>query len=95
MVHLFVNSLIVYNTGIQYKKLNHVLAASILRFYDAFLGIIGNEPSVKYKNPSHHNFHQKNVSIHFDLKLSDETFDKRKKEVIYGFNDKNWLGVNI
>ena len=43
MVHLFVDSIFVYNNGLCYKtKLNHILAASVLRLYDAFLGIIGN-----------------------------------------------------
>ena len=58
MVHLFVNSIFVHRTGLRYrKKLKHILAASILQFYDAFIGIIGNEPSGKYKDISHHPFH--------------------------------------
>ena len=43
MVHLFVGSLFVQNTGLQYKnKLKHILDESVLRFYDKFLGIIVN-----------------------------------------------------
>ena len=96
MVHLFVNSLFVHNTGLWYKtKLKHILAAYVLWFYYSFIGIIGNEPSGKYKDRSHHPFYQKIVSILFELKISAKTFEKRKKDVIYGFNDKNWLGVNI
>ena len=48
MDHLFVDSIFVKNTGLRYKtKLNHILAASVLRFYDVFIGIIVNEPSGK------------------------------------------------
>ena len=37
----------------------------------------------------------KNISILFEPKYSDETFEKWKKEVIDGFNDRNWMGFNI
>ena len=56
---------------------------------------IGNEPYCKYKDPSHHPFHPKILSILFELKISDENIEKWKKEVIDGFKNKNWLGVNI
>ena len=96
MVHLFVDSLFVHNTGIQYKtKFNHILAASVLQFYDAFPGIIGNGPYGKYNDRSHNPFHHNIVSVVFELNISGETFDKCKKVVIDGFNNKNWLGVNI
>ena len=85
-VHLFVDSIFFHNTGLHYKtKLKHILAASFLQFYDAFLGIIRSEPSGKYKYPSHHPFQQNIISIIFELNMSD----KRKKEVIDVFNDKN------
>ena len=88
MFHLFVNNIFVHNTGLRYKtKSKHILAASVLKFSDAFLGIIGNKPSGKYKYCSHHPLHQNIVSILFELNISDETFDKWKKEVIHGFND--------
>ena len=46
MVNLFLGSIFVHNTGIHYKtKLNHILAAYALRFYDGFLDIIIHEPS--------------------------------------------------
>ena len=72
-----------------------MLAASVLLFYYAFIGIIGNEASGKYKDRSHHPFHQNIVSILFELNISDETFEKWKKEAIDGFNGKNWLAVNV
>ena len=57
---LFLNDIFVHNTGLRYKtRLKHVLAASVLIFYDAFIDIIENEPSGKYKNLSHHPFNQK------------------------------------
>ena len=96
MVHFFVNIIFVQKNGLRYKtKLKHILAASVLRFYYVFLGIIVNEPYGRYKDHSHHPFNQNIVSILFELKISDETFEKWKKEAIDGFNDKNWLGVNI
>ena len=61
---LFVNYIFVHNTGIQNnKRFKRILAAYILIFHDAFIGIIGNEPSSKYKNLIHHTFHQKILSI--------------------------------
>ena len=77
------------------NKSKNILDASVLQFYDEFLGIIGYEPSGKYKDCSHHNFHQNIISILFEQNISDETFEKRNKEVIDGFNDKNCLGINI
>ena len=60
MVHLFANIIYVHNTGIRYKtKFKDILHASVLQFYDAFLGVIVNKPSGKYKDCSHHAFHQK------------------------------------
>ena len=95
-VQLFVNTIFAHNTGIHYKKkLKHILVASVLIFHDEFLGIIGNEPSGKYKDPINHPFYQKILSIIIELKISDETFEKWNKEVIDGFNGKYWLGVNI
>ena len=88
MFHLFVNNIFVHNTGLPYKtKSKHILATSVLKLSDAFLGIIGNKTSGKYKYRSHHPLHQNIVSIIFELNISDETFDKWKKEVIHGFND--------
>ena len=69
-VQLFVNYLLVQNTGIHNNtELNHILAASILIFNDEFLGIIVNEPSGKNKDTSHHPFHPKIASILFELKI--------------------------
>ena len=58
-------------------------------------GIIGNEQYGTYKDASHHPFHQKIVSNLSLTKVSDQTFEKWKKGVIGGFNQNNWLGVNI
>ena len=35
------------------------------------------------------------VAFLLKLNFSDKTFDKRNKEVIDSFNNKNWLEVNI
>ena len=79
-VKLFVTSLLVHSTGIQHNpKLKHILAASVLRFHDAFLGIIGNESSGKYKDPINHHFHQIMLSTLSETKISDQNFDKWKK----------------
>ena len=77
MFHLFVDSIFVHNVGLQYKtKLNHILDTYVLQFYDAFLGIIRNEPYGKYKDCSHNPFHQNILSALFELNISDETFEK-------------------
>ena len=90
------NSRFIHNTGIQHStKLKRILAASVLIFHDAFLGIIVNEPSIKYNDTIHQTFNQTIISVPFEPKISDQTFEKFNKEVIDGFNDKNWLGVNI
>ena len=82
-IHLFEDVLFVNNTGLWYKKkLKHILAASVFQFYDDFRGIILNEPSGKYKDRSHHPFHQNIVFILFEVSISNESFDKWKKEVI-------------
>ena len=58
-------------------------------FHDAFLGIIGNEPSVKYKDPTHHHFHPKIISVLAETQISIETIRKWQYEVIAGFNKTN------
>ena len=75
--------------------MNPIIYAYVLIFYDAFVGIIGNKPYGKYKDPSHHPFHQKFISVLSETEFSGQTFNKRKKELIDGFNAKKWLGVNI
>ena len=56
---LFVDIIFVNNTGLWYRtKLKYILAAFVFRFYVAFLGIIVNEPSGKYKDRSHRTFNQ-------------------------------------
>ena len=62
--------------------LKHILIYSVLIAHKAFLGIIGNETSGKYKFPTHN-------------KISMDTFRKCKNEVIGGFNDNIWFGVDI
>ena len=76
------------------KKLS-VLAATVLIFHDAFLGIIGNEPSDKYTDSNHHHFHHKIIFVLVKTQISIETFRKWKNEVIAGFNGKNWLVVDV
>ena len=55
-------------------------------FHYAFLGMIGNEPSGKYKDPTHHPFIHKSISVIAETQISMETFRKWKDEVIAGFN---------
>ena len=74
-VQLFVNSRFIHNTGIQHStKLKRILAASVLIFHDAFLGIIVNEPSVKYKDTIHQTFHQTIISVPFESNIPNQTF---------------------
>ena len=63
-VKLFVNALFVHRTRITHKtKFKNILAATVLRFHGSFLEVIGNETSGKYKDPTHHHFHHKIMSI--------------------------------
>ena len=95
-VQFFVNVFFFHKTGIQSsKKLKHIPAASVLKPHDAFIGIIKNEPSGKYKDPSHQYFHHKTIYVLSEIYISDQTFKKYKEEVTDGFNAKHWLGVNI
>ena len=49
MVNLFVDSLFFHRTYITLKtKCKRTLDATVLRFYETFPGIIGDEPSGKY-----------------------------------------------
>ena len=57
-------------------------------YNDAFLGMIGNEPSGNYKNTTHHPFHHKIISVPAETQISMETFRKRQDEVNAGFNGK-------
>ena len=57
--------------------------------------MIGNEPSGKYKAPTDHHFHHIIVAVNADTKISIETFHKWQDEVIAGFNETNWLAVDI
>ena len=64
-----------------------------MRFHDSFPGIIGNEPFGKYKDPTHHPFHNKIISV-LSKKQLMETFRRWKYEFITGFNKKDWLAVD-
>ena len=64
-------------------------------FHEPFLGIIGNETSGKYKDPTHHPFHQKITSVPAKNKNSMKTFRKWQNEDIGGFNKENWLEVDV
>ena len=90
---LFVNALFVHRTHIrQNTKFKNILAATVLRFHGSFIEVIGNEPSGKYNNPTHHNFHHKIMSILSESNISNQTFHKWQDEVIAGFNEKNLVG---
>ena len=74
-VKLFVNALFVHRTQIRHKKkFNRILAATVMRFHGSFLEVIGNEPSGKYKDTTHHHFHHTIISITSDTKISKQTF---------------------
>ena len=88
--------LFVHRTQLTYKtKCKRIIAATVLRFHEAFLEIIGNEPSGKYKYPTHHPFHHKIISVLAETQISMETFRKWQDEVIGGYNEKYWLTVDV
>ena len=93
---MFLDALFVHRTRIRHKtKFKSILATTVLRFHGSFLAVIGNEPSGKYKDPTHHHFHHTIMSILSDKKISKQTFQKWQDEVIAGFYGKNWLDVAI
>ena len=58
LVNLFIELLFVYRTQLTHKtKFKHIVAATVMRFHDVFIVIIGNEPSGKYKYQTYHPFH--------------------------------------
>ena len=93
LVNLFVDALFVHRTHITHKtKFKRILAATVLRFHGSFIEIISNEPSGKYKDPTHHYFHHRIISVLADTNTSIETFHRWQDEVIAGFNKKmGWL----
>ena len=95
-MNLFDDSLFAHRTQLTQKaKFKCILAATVMRFHHAFLVIIGNEPSAKYKDPTHHHFHHKIISVLADTKISIQNFRKWQDEVIASFNEINWLAVDI
>ena len=69
-VKLFVNALFFHRTRITHKtKFKRILAATVLRFHGSFLKVVDNEPSGKYKYPTHHPFHHTIMSILSDTKI--------------------------
>ena len=56
-----------------------------MRCHEAFLGIIGNEPSGKYKDQTQDHFFHKSISILAETKNLLKTFRKWQDEVIAGF----------
>ena len=90
LVNLFVDALFVHRTHIMDKIMfKCILDATVLRFHGSFFEVIGNEPSGKYKDLTHHYFHHKIISIISDTKISIQTFHKWQDEVIAGYNEKN------
>ena len=87
MGNFFVNFLFVHKTQLRQKKFKRIISADILRFHYAFLGIVGNEPSGKYTDPTHNPFHQNMISVIVVSQTSMETFRKWQYEVIGGFNE--------
>ena len=72
-----------------------IIADSALIFHELFLGIIGNEPSGKYKDPTHHPYHQKIIPVPEETQFSMDNFRKCQNEFIGGFNENNWWAVEI
>ena len=96
LVNYFVKSLFVHKTKLTDKtKFKRILSATILIFYDIFLGIIGNYQYGNYKDTTHHIFHQKIISVIAETQISMETFRKWQDEVIAGFNENNQLAVDV
>ena len=95
-MNLFVASPFFHRTQLTHKtNFKRIFAATILRFHDAFLGIFGNEPSGKYKDPTHLPFHHKIISVLAETKNLMENFRKWQDEVITGFTKTNWLVVDV
>ena len=96
LVELFVDALFVHRIHITHKtKFELILPATVMSFHGSFFKVIGNELSGKYKDPTHHHFYHKIISILLDTKISIQTFHKWQDEVIAGFNENNWLGFDI
>ena len=96
LVNFFVDFLFVYRTQLTHKtKLKRILAATVLRFHEAFLGMIENEPSGLYKDPTHHTFLQKIIFVFAETQVSMKTFRKWQDEVIAGFNKNIWLAGEV
>ena len=70
-------------------KFKRIIAATVMRFHDAFLGIVGNKPSGKYKDPTHNPFYHKIISVFVETHISMETLRQWQDEFIAGFNKKN------
>ena len=74
-VKLFVNALFVHRTHIsQNTMFKNILAAIVLRFHGSFIEVIGNEPSGKYNNPTHHHFHHEIMSIISESNILKQSF---------------------
>ena len=96
LVNCFVDLLFLYRTNITHKtKFKLILDATVLIFHDEFLGIVGNEPSSRDKDPTQHHFHHKIISVLSDTHISMENLHKKRDEVIAVFNEKNWLAVDV
>ena len=96
LVNLFVDALFVHRTHITHKtKFKRIIDATVLRFHGSFLEIIGNEPSGRYKDPTHHYFHHKIISVLADTKISIEAFHKWQDESIAGQYENSCLAVDI
>ena len=71
LVKTFANYLFAHRTQLTTKtKLKPILDATIMIFHDTFRGIICNEPSGKYKYPTHHLFHDKIISVPEETQIS-------------------------
>ena len=56
-----------------------ILADSDLIFNEVFLGIIGNEQSEKYKDPTYNLLHHKIISVLADTKKVNEDLSQIEK----------------
>ena len=88
--------LFVHRTQITHKtKFNRMIAATVLKFHEAFLGIIGNEPSGKYKYPTHHHFLQKSFPFFHEHKFQWRPFTNGKMKSLQVLAKDNWLTIDV
>ena len=96
LVNFFVDDLFVYKTQLTHKtKFKRILAAKILRFHDEFLELLRMNHMVSTRIQPIIPSIAKLFLFFAETQISMETFHKWQYEVIVGFNERNWLGVDV